>query len=120
MDEVLALDIPDLNARAQRKAHFQHGVLQCLEAASTKASTEALRFCLESVLVQWYRMDAGQQQSWQDLFLLMAALAHHKVGVEVAPQAWQEQLERVRQQRQGRMPQWMLDAATRCGFVLGL
>ena len=118
MGDVLAQDVPDLAERTQHEAHFQQCVMRCLDAAANQAGTKALRSYAENTLAQWQCMDAGQQQSWRPLFLLFAALAHHKVGVAAAPQAWQEQLENYRKQRQGRLPQWMLDAAKRCGFVL--
>jgi tetratricopeptide (TPR) repeat protein len=119
MGGVLAQDVPELAARTQCVALFQRGVWQCLNAAANQAGTQTMCSYSESALAQWQRMDAGQQQSLQELFLLFSALIHHLVGADAAPQAWQEQLERFRKQRQGRLPQWMQDAATRCGFVLG-
>ena len=118
MDEVLALEVPGLSPRAKRAADFHRSVLQCLQAAASHASSDAVRICLESALAQWYRLDNGQKNNWEPSFLLVAALANHKLGVDAAPPAWLDQLERFKRQRQGRLPRWMLDAALRCGCTL--
>ena len=120
IDEVLALEVPALNPREMRKADMYRSALQCLHAAASDANLDALRICLKNALAQWYRLDAGQKNDWESSFLLLAALAHRKLGVDAAPPAWSDQLERFKRRRQGQLPRWMLDAASRCGCTLDL
>lgn len=118
MDDLLAQDVPDLLVRIQCEANFQRGVMQSLNAAFAQVSAEAISFYVEAALAQWQRMDFGQQHSWLQLFVLLSALAHDRLDPGAAPQGWQEQLERLRTQRRGHLPQWMSAVAKRCFFYL--
>jgi len=101
------VDIP----HSQRPNCFHRAVL--LSFAAQDRST-----ALDRVWQAWANMSGAQKVRWESEFVLACAWANHHGELPAEMAQYRQQLARLRTQRRGHLPAWMLRTAELKGFAL--
>lgn len=102
------------SSRKKLELSFQEYFLRSF----TTYETGLVRNAITEAEANWSKMDATQKRACETQRLLLAGLADSKHIVSNLTYNWQQDLERFRAQRNGRLPCWMLEMARLAGFTL--
>lgn len=102
------------SSRKKLELSFQEHFL----SSFTTYEPELIRDSITKAEANWSKMDATQKRASETERLLLAGLAESKQIVCNLTYHWQQDLERFRAQRNGRLPCWMLEMARLAGFTL--
>lgn len=99
-----------------RPPHFCKFVLQTL---GNQEPTEIPNL-MTAVWESWSRMSKSQQTHCKAYYLVICAYAQANDCLDIGSSDWFEQLETFKQQRNGKLPQWMTQVATRKSFAIDI
>jgi tetratricopeptide (TPR) repeat protein len=102
------------SSRKKLELSFQEHFLRSF----TTHESALVKNAITEAEANWSKMDATQKRACETERLLLAGLADSKQIVCNLTYNWQQDLQRFRAQRNGRLPCWMLEMANLAGFTL--